>query len=492
MPIRRRRATLTQARESPRHLAGAHAISQTANPTHAHAESVAQPGRQRPGLSDDHAEGVAERVQRLRRERGLSQRAFLRVGVSAAYVSLIERGKRTPSHKALAKMAPLLGVSVEYLSGAGELAYFESRLADCELGLRFAPDAAELIPALEQLLMQAERAGAGGPVALARGVLGLAMLATGREQEAVELLEQATGSPHLAIAQRPDFYLALGRTYIAGGDPDSTVALFKHCLAQLEQSESPDRLLLARFNNMLSHALGETGDTQAAKQAALASVEQVGDLEDAHSRARLDWAIARTHWNEDNPDLAARYFRHAITELELTEERAQLGLSHLTAASVLIDDERLERAEEHLDRADVLLSAPIDLAYATAERARLTHLNGHDAQARSLALNALEQLEQARGRASDEARVWAALAEVHTALGQDSLADAAFQTAISGAAKGLPSRARARTFERYAEYLEASDRPRDALEALKRAAGLLDLATNTPHAPREQNVPEYR
>jgi transcriptional regulator with XRE-family HTH domain len=59
--------------------------------------------------------GVGRRVLEARRARGLSQRSLAEPGISYAYISRIEGGTRTPSVKALRKLAPKLGVSVEWL-----------------------------------------------------------------------------------------------------------------------------------------------------------------------------------------------------------------------------------------------------------------------------------------------------------------------------------------------------------------------------------------
>src|SRR5947209_8191165 len=59
-------------------------------------------------------EGVGARLKRLRVAQGFSQRDLSSPGVSYAYISRIEAGARTPSVKALRKLAQKLGVSLEY------------------------------------------------------------------------------------------------------------------------------------------------------------------------------------------------------------------------------------------------------------------------------------------------------------------------------------------------------------------------------------------
>jgi transcriptional regulator with XRE-family HTH domain len=58
-------------------------------------------------------------IKRLRKEKGLSQQALAdRVGVTAAYITMLERGKKTnPSLDKLRKLAKALGVPVTELLG---------------------------------------------------------------------------------------------------------------------------------------------------------------------------------------------------------------------------------------------------------------------------------------------------------------------------------------------------------------------------------------
>ena len=77
-------------------------------------------------------EPIGKRVKRLRLEQGLSQRDVASPGVSYAYISRIEAGARSPSVKALRKLAPKLGVSVEYLEN-GEPGPVEAACNDAEL-----------------------------------------------------------------------------------------------------------------------------------------------------------------------------------------------------------------------------------------------------------------------------------------------------------------------------------------------------------------------
>src|SRR6266487_3989082 len=78
--------------------------------------------------------GVGERLRQRRLELGLSQREIASKGVSYAYISRIENGTRIPSVTALRKLAPKLGVSVEWLETGEEPTRF-ARFEPAELGL---------------------------------------------------------------------------------------------------------------------------------------------------------------------------------------------------------------------------------------------------------------------------------------------------------------------------------------------------------------------
>jgi transcriptional regulator with XRE-family HTH domain len=60
-------------------------------------------------------ETVGQRLRRVRKERGLSQRECSEPGISYAYISRVEAGARTPSRRTLEKLARKLGVTALYL-----------------------------------------------------------------------------------------------------------------------------------------------------------------------------------------------------------------------------------------------------------------------------------------------------------------------------------------------------------------------------------------
>src|SRR4051812_36138701 len=169
-------------------------------------------------MTDSAKETIGVRLRRLRRERGISQRALAAPGVSYAYISRIEAGDRQPSTKALRQLAPKLGVSVEYLETGSDLRDQEQRelrLADAELALRLGGDDVEA--ELQELLAEADASGDRQAAAGARVALGFAASERGDTAAAAALIERAIGSGWLSPLERPDVYLTLGRAYGALG-----------------------------------------------------------------------------------------------------------------------------------------------------------------------------------------------------------------------------------------------------------------------------------
>src|SRR5215203_5592132 len=122
-------------------------------------------------------EAVGQRLRRLRRERGMSQRDLSSPGVSYAYISRIEAGARTPSVKALRKLSQKLGVSVEYLETGRDIREVddrELRLSDAELELRLAEDTSGAEQKLQGIVEEARQAGDMVSAQRARIALGLA------------------------------------------------------------------------------------------------------------------------------------------------------------------------------------------------------------------------------------------------------------------------------------------------------------------------------
>jgi transcriptional regulator with XRE-family HTH domain len=102
-------------------------------------------------------ETIGKRLHRLRTARGLSQRDLSSPGVSYAYISRVEADARTPSVKAIRKLAEKLGVSAAYLETGAE-SPIEQGVADA--GVDYGSLTASERRAVEQAADEAAREGA--------------------------------------------------------------------------------------------------------------------------------------------------------------------------------------------------------------------------------------------------------------------------------------------------------------------------------------------
>lgn len=141
---------------------------------------------------DEPAE-IGRRVQRLRTERGLTQRQLAEPSYSAAYVSTLESGKVRPSETALRFLAGRLDVSYEELvTGRPAHLATELRLGLTDAQRALATGAAdEAADRYLRLLAEAERLGL--PAERAEALLGLGdcALESGELTEAVSRFEAA-------------------------------------------------------------------------------------------------------------------------------------------------------------------------------------------------------------------------------------------------------------------------------------------------------------
>lgn len=420
-------------------------------------------------------ESIGARLRRVRMERGLSQRDVESPGVSYSYVSRIESGTRQPSVKALRQLAGKLAVSAEYLETGRELrpeSDWDLRLGAAELELRLDdPISAERL--LNELL--AESLADGDSSAAARARLGLALAAErqGRHEEAVELIETVLEGSSPPVAERPDLYAVLGRSYAAIGETPLAVALFQRCLAEIEAKSVVDPVLFVRFASYLSYALMDVGDTAAAHEALTGAIVRAEGIDDRTTLIRLYWSLARFYSAEGPPARALDYVRKAIALLEATEDTFFLARAHEACATILLDQADPKPAREHLHVAEQLfagLAEPTELGTVGAEWARLALQEDSVDEARARALEALDRLEKAEP--VEVGRAWRTLAGVFERLGDVDLADRSYRTAVEGLTEHGLARELAETYRARGKFLRGQQREREALDAFEHAADL--------------------
>jgi transcriptional regulator with XRE-family HTH domain len=409
---------------------------------------------------------VGQRLRRLRRERGMSQRELSSPGVSYAYISRIEAGARRPSVKALRLLARKLKVSPEYLERGSDLRETDEReleLAEAELQVRLGEDgqgqAAEA--ALARVLEEALASGETAIACRARIGLGLAAARNGRDAEAVEPL-QAAG--------RPDVYATLGRAYSNIGQPQRAVELFEGCLAEVRAQDPPDQSSEIRYATYLSYALTDAGESERAQRLLAELAEDPLESADSYTRVRLFWSLGRVATREGRTLSGLSYFRRAVALLEATEDTLHLAQAHVSCAWALTKSGRAQEAGGHLELAEQLFGPktdPADLGWLRTEQAKRAVALGQGAEAVTRAQEALAALGTSdpgeRGDAS-----WA-LAEGYGLEGDIDSADATFRQAVELLAGHRPSRDSAAACRSWAKLLRRAGREQEALDVLERA-----------------------
>src|SRR5438034_2546057 len=313
-------------------------------------------------------EGVGARLKRLRVARGFSQRDLSSPGVSYAYISRIEAGARTPSVKALRKLAQKLGVSVEYLETGRDIRDVDARelkLADAELQLRLESDTSSAEQKLEEVRVEASAS--GDPLSAGRAAIGLGLAAAqrGNHLDAVERLESALEYDRVAPHLRPDLYATLGQSYAALGAPDRAVRLFEQCLVEVTKATPEDVTLQVRYATFLSYALSDAGDHERAAEVVREALGRAGESVDGYTRVRLYWSLARVAAIEGRSAEALTQIRRAIALLEATDNTLQLARGYLLSAGIESEQGRVDETRKQLESAGRLLGPapePVDLA----------------------------------------------------------------------------------------------------------------------------------
>jgi len=348
-------------------------------------------------------ENVGARLKRLRLQGGLSQRDLSSPGVSYAYISRIEAGARTPSVKALRKLAQKLGVAVEYLETGRDIREVDDRelkLANAELELRLESETDVAEKKFEEVLADARNAGDRASAGRAAIGLGLAAAHRGNYLDAVERLESALEYERVPPHVRSDVYSTLGQSYSALGAPDRAARLLEQCLTEVTEAAPEDVTLQVQYATYLSYALSDAGEYERATEVVRDALQRAGESADGYTRIRLYWSLARVAAIEGRAADALNHIRRAIALLEVTDNTLQLARGYLLSAGIESAEGRVEETREHLRIAGQLLGPapePADLGVLRIGQSRLAALEDDGEQAVAFARDALAILGDFHG-----------------------------------------------------------------------------------------------
>ncbi|MET9699783.1 tetratricopeptide repeat protein [Streptomyces sp. NPDC006529] len=308
---------------------------------------------------DEPAE-IGRRVQRLRGERGLTQKQLAEPSYSAAYVSTLESGRVRPSETALRFLAGRLDVSYEELA-TGRPAHLATELrlaltdAQRALATGDADEAADhyrrLLTEAEALGLTAERAEALlglGDCALEAGELGDAVA---RFEEAERLLE---GEP-LHRRARPIRGRAVAM--LLAGELRYACYLLESTIDELNASGLPDpEALLLLYAAVIGPYIDMGAHARAAHAAelALALAPRVGD---PALVAGMHRQVARTFLAEGRPADADASLAKAQAIYRQLRLGTDLAHCHWMRGYVQAQNGELQAAEAELRTARDMLAA---------------------------------------------------------------------------------------------------------------------------------------
>ena len=430
-----------------------------------------------PQQFEGQAESIGQRLRRLRRERGLSQRELAGPGVSYAYISRIEAGARRPSVKALRMLARKLGVSADYLETGSEIRDTDERelqIADAELELRLAEVTDEAEAKLKRLRSDALAAGDAVGASRANIALGLAAAQGGRNSEAIDMLESGLELLPVSASARPDVYATLGKAYAAGGHPRRAVELFERCLAEVSHETPEDLAAQVRFTTYLSYALTDLGDLRRAEEVLQDALGRAEEMTDAYSRVRLYWGIARLNEVGGRSAAALDYIRRAIALLDVTDDTLHLARAHILSAAILLTQDRAKEATRHHELAEKLLgpnAEPEDLSGLYADQSKAAARLGNVPLAVAKAEAAVAALPGDEYPRELGLGQWA-LAEARALDGDSDGADGAFREAAMLLEAHGHRREYVDVYRSWGKFLRRAGREEDALEVLERATDL--------------------
>ncbi|AIR99513.1 helix-turn-helix domain-containing protein [Streptomyces glaucescens] len=346
---------------------------------------------------------IGLRVQRLRRERGLTQRQLAEPVYTPAYISTLESGRVRPSDDALRHLAGRLGVAFDELA-TGRPAHLATglRLRLTEAQRVLASGATE--EAARQyagLLTEAESHGLPDAEYSALLGLGECALDSGDLTTARERFERAERT--LADAPLPARVPALrGRAvahYLAG-ELRYAVYLLESTLDELNRGglHDPDALLL-----LYATVIGPYMDMGAharAAQAAEFALALAPRAADPALVARMHRSVARTLLAEGRVAEADASLAKAAEMYRQLQIRTELANCHWMRGYVYAQHGDLERAEAELRSAQGMLSAQRAALYSSqvaVELADVLHRRGRSDEAAALLHGVLGDLSSERG-----------------------------------------------------------------------------------------------
>jgi len=228
----------------------------------------------------------------------------------------------------------------------------------------------------------------------------------------------------------------------------------------------------------------DMGDLGRAEDVVGHALSRLDETHDPYMRVRLYWSMARLAHAEGRASVALANVRKAIALLQATDDTLHLARAHILASGITLSRGDPDGAEDHLDRAEQLLSVPAaaeDVVEITIQRARIAGLRGQGESAVELARRALEL--NADSNPVDEGRGFSALGDGLAITGEHAAADEAYRRGVDVLEQQGQWRDATNTCRSWAKMLREQEREEQALDVLERATELSMRMTHADARP---------
>jgi tetratricopeptide (TPR) repeat protein len=342
--------------------------------------------------------GVGKRLRELRLAKGLTQQDLAGQAYTAAYVSTIESGKRTPSSVALAYFADRLQVEPEeILTGRPPNLALKLELDVQDARMILSDGRYEEADAIFSEVAEAARQyGLGRSEAKALEGRGLVAERSGSPEVGLEHFERAgqlleTEPPPLRV----EAVAGVARCTQMMGDVRYAIHILESFLMHLR--DIPDPLALMRIYSSLVWPYTEVGLYTKAAQAATEALRLEARVDEPEQIANMHVNVARELLRQNRSDEALASLRRAETIYVSLEWKTEVARAHLARAIVFTDQGSLHEARSCLQKAlEVFRQTRSNLNQARAlnELARVERSSGQSGEARRLLEESIALLQE--------------------------------------------------------------------------------------------------
>ncbi|MEV8529931.1 helix-turn-helix transcriptional regulator [Streptomyces sp. NPDC052000] len=418
----------------------------------------------------DTADRVGRRLQRLRTERGMTQRVLAEPGYTAAFVSTVEAGKTRPSEAALRYFAERLAVSYEELAD-GVPGGLRAELREGQAEARQLMDSGEVERAeglLAKLIHRATIHDLRDLIAELRSTLGSFLLRHGELRAGRDEFEQAEAL--LADQPLPARVRAIrGRAtaHYLEGDVRYSCYLLESAINELNGDGLPDPGALMLLYAAVIGPYLELGAMERATKAAGLALDLAPRVTDPVTIATLYRSVARTMAATDRFDEAEAALVKAAEVYQQWEIRAELAQCHWMRGYLHAQHDRLEDAETELRTAVAMLRATGAAFYAVQVEVELADVRwrlGHPAEAEEVLNRLLTDLGPGHG-AVHAAAAHHLLGRIREHAGDLAGAEAHYRTAIDLQQDANVTGDLADTSRLLGDLLDRQGRTREAIKA---------------------------